>query len=322
MKFKIYLINLALVFSISLGLLTTTHANAQDSNTRALSCNNCSDAQKQQQVQQLVDSGYPQGQYRFVVVDMEVGNVREYNVNVPYQDLNEFGQWSQPATVSMIYRADQAYRNQAVKDVRDAVKDIEQAIDEALGFSIHIPESSGFTSAYHALQHKSSFGSYTKVYLANSTRISGKIREGSLKFILMTESLQIGASSGVGGSFSLTLNTPKLAKVTFADGSSIEIMLKLVHMIGEGLQIIVTTTETAYDKNGNQLPLVDLQLPNYNYSQSGINHNAFQRYFTSLGVKIVYSYGSLSGSGGSCETKWKCSADGKTCTLEVISTNC
>ena len=100
-------------------------------------------------------------------------------------------------------------------------------------------------------------------------------------------------------------------------------MLKLVHMIGEGLQILVTTTETAYDKNGKQLSLVDVQLPNYNYSESGINHNAFQRYFTSLGVKIVYSHGSLGGGGGgSCETKWKCSADGKTYTLKVITSIC
>ena len=165
MKFKIYLTNLALVLSIAIGLLTTTHANAQDSDTRALLCNNCSDAQKQHQVQQLVDSGYPQGQYRFVVIDIAVGNVREYDVYVPYQDSNEFGQWSQPATISVIYRADQALRNQSVKDVSDAVKDIEQAIDEALGFSIVIPESSGFTSAYNALQYKSSFGSYAKAYL-------------------------------------------------------------------------------------------------------------------------------------------------------------
>ena len=91
MKFKIYLANLALVLSIAIGLLTTTHANAQDSNTRALLCNNCSDAQKQHKVQQLVDSGYPQGQYRFVVIDMVVGNVREYDVNVPYQDHSQFG---------------------------------------------------------------------------------------------------------------------------------------------------------------------------------------------------------------------------------------
>ena len=73
MKFKIYLANIALALSIAIGLLTTTHANAQDSDARVLLCNSCSDAQKQHQVQQLVDIGYPQGQYRFVVIDMVVG---------------------------------------------------------------------------------------------------------------------------------------------------------------------------------------------------------------------------------------------------------
>ena len=251
---------------------------------------------------------------------MDVGNVREYNVNVPYQDLNEFGQWSQPATVSMIYRADQAYRNQAVKDVRDAVKDIEQAMEETIGISIPIPESSGYVSAYNALQYKSHFGAYVKVMLANATHISDKIRNGTLKVMIMTESLQMGSSTPI--SFSLALNATRLATVTFSDGTKMEIELKLVFKMGEGLQIKVIATDVAFDKNGDLIPLNDLQLPNYNYSTSGLNHNAFKRYFSSLGVKIVYSHGSLGGSGGSCETKWKCSSDGKTCTLEVITSSC
>ena len=251
---------------------------------------------------------------------MEVVNVREYDVNVPYQDHSQFGRWSQPASISVIYRADQALRNQRVKDVRDAVKDIEQTIDETLGIKIPISAESGYASAYDALRNKDAFDRHVTDILSKVTTLSETVREGTLKVVLMAESLQVGMSAVV--SFSMTVNRAIHTWVTFDDGSQLQITLKLGHELGEGLQINVTTTVWGKDKDGNDIPLHDRELTSTEFGTAGINPTSLTKFFALLGVKIVYSHGSFNGGGGSCETKWKCSSDGKTCTLEVRTSSC
>ena len=318
MKFKTYLINLALALSISLGALTTTNVNA---NNYAIACNSCDDAAKKQKLQQHLDSGFPQGQYTFLVIDIVGGNAREFKADVPYQDFGEFGAWSAPAIVSQQYRADQSALDKSVADVRDAIENIEEAYEIVTAQKIIVPESSSYTSAYSAMKRQEHFNAYMNNYLNGENTIISSIRDGKIKLEILSESMQVGISHIV--SLSLTINQKTTTIVEFADGTTLKIILSLEKKIGDGMQVAVQVTIQGKDKDGNHLPTDADGLPYYSNGAGGINTTALASYFQSLGVKIVYGTGThLGGSGGSCETRWKCSADGKTCTLEVISTSC
>lgn len=318
MKFKTYLINLALVLSISLGALTTTNANA---NNYAIACNSCDDATKKQKLQQHLDIGFPQGQYTFFVIDIVSGNAREYKADVPYQDFGEFGSWSAPSIVSQQYRTDQSALDQSVADVRDAIENIEEAYEIVTAQKIIVPESSSYTSAYSAMKRQEHFNAYLNNYLNGENTIISSIRDGKIKLEILSESMQVGISNIV--SLSLTINQKTTTIVEFADGTTLKILLSLEKKIGDGMQVAVQVTIQGKDKDGNHLPTDADGLPYYSNGGGGINTTALTGYFQSLGVTITYGTGThLGGGGGSCETKWKCSADGKTCTLEVISTSC
>lgn len=317
MKLKTYIVS-ALVLALSL-IGFTPSTKAQDSNTRAMSCNGCSEATKRQVLKDMIGFGHASGVYRYVVIDMLGGNVHEYEVIVPVSSSYVAVKPTQLATVGLVFRADQATRNQRVADVRDAIEDIENAIGQTFGSSNPVPATDGFVSAYNALEDKKDFDAYVKDLLANTDTVAGKVHEASLFIQMLSDSIQIGFNAVA--TVSLTLHTPTYTGISFADGSKIEVILTLTKMAGSGdIEITVKARDIAYDKNRDRLPLGKFTLVTHNFGQSEVNQSAIDSYYQSIGMTLLF--GSSWTNGGSCDTKWTCMADGKTCELQIITDSC
>lgn len=316
MNIKKYIVSAAMGF----GLLGSV--GAQASNNYAISCHGCGDIAKKSTLEVHLNSGFPEGHYNFFVIDMINTNVSEFEVSVPAQNFNEFGSWSQPATVTQKYRSDQELLNRSVKDVKDAIKDIEAAIAEITGERIVIPESSGYLSAYAAVQEPLLFNNYLNHEINTAESALDQIRNGKLKLELLASNLQVGISSVA--SVSLTFSPKTTTTIVFADETMLKIYITIELNNADGLQINVNITTQGTDKDGNLLPMSKTQLQGYNGGAGGFNASAFQGYFSTKGITVNYGSGTniTGGSGGGCETKWSCSADGKVCTLETISGSC
>ena len=248
-------------------------------NIHAIKCNLRDDQQKLAKVKQVVNSEFAAGHFTFMVVDIINGNIRQFSVYVPERTAKDVAEQLLPATVTLEHLDNQAQLDAQIVELQDVAYETNQLSAKALGSqvltkteSFHVltintqiekeknrdsheiqtlykmPISSGYKNVHIAVSEIDAFDGYLNGRFRKTYDAEIIVQQG--KPILKLKARQPSAEIQ-----DIIVNPAAVHQMMFADGSTLEIKLELVHQLGVGIIPWVSPIKSAKDKMGKPIPL-------------------------------------------------------------------